>query len=139
MVKIIKGLILGLIIASFVCGCSISNSGIKEISFNEFNSKIENKETFILYVGNKNCHNCVSYEPVLKEVLKENNLTAYKLDNSKLSEDEFDKLNDKFSISGTPTIIFVNKGDEETTLNRIVGNTSKESTIEKFKTNGYIK
>ena len=138
MVKIIKGLILGLIIASFVCGCS-SSSNIKEISLNEFNKKIENKENFVLYVGNEGCHNCVSYEPKLKEVLKEYNLTIYKLDNSKLSEDEFNKLNEKFSVSGTPTIMFITKGNEETTLNRIVGDTSKEKTIEKFKVNGYIK
>ena len=138
MVKIIKGLILGLIIVSFVCGCS-SSSNIKEISLNEFNKKIENKETFVLYVGNEGCHNCVSYEPKLKEVLKEYNLTIYKLDNSKLSEDEFNKLNEKFSVSGTPTIMFITKGDEETTLNRIVGDSSKEKTIEKFKVNGYIK
>ena len=138
MVKIIKGLILGLIIASFVCGCS-SSSNRKEISLNEFNKKIENKENFVLYVGNEGCHNCVSYEPKLKEVLKEYNLTIYKLDNSKLSEDEFNKLNEKFSVSGTPTIMFITKGDEETTLNRIVGDTSKEKTIEKFKVNGYIK
>ena len=52
---------------------------------------------------------------------------------------EFNKLNEKFSVSGTPTIMFITKGDEETTLNRIVGDTSKEKTIEKFKVNGYIK
>lgn len=138
MVKVIKGLILGLIIASFVCGCSSSNN-IKEISFNEFNKKIENKETFVLYVGNKGCHNCVNYEPKLKEVLKEYKITIYKLDNSKLSENEFNKLDEKFSVSGTPTIMFINEGEEETTLNRIVGDTSKEKTIEKFKVNGYIK
>ena len=44
-----------------------------------------------------------------------------------------------YSVSGTPTIMFITKGDEETTLNRIVGDTSKEKTIEKFKVNGYIK
>ena len=36
-------------------------------------------------------------------------------------------------------IAFITNGEEETTLNRIVGETSKEDTIERFKTNGYIK
>lgn len=137
MVKIIKGLILGLIVACLVCGCS--SSGIKEISFDEFKDKINNKDTFILYIGNKNCHNCTSYEPVLKKVLNDYNITVYKLDNSKLSYDEFKEFSKYFSIQGTPTILFVNNGEEETTINRIVGNTSEKSTIERFKTNGYIK
>ena len=42
-------------------------------------------------------------------------------------------------ISGTPTIIFFEKGNEESTLSRIVGEMSYEDTIEKFKENGYIK
>ena len=106
---------------------------------NKLKDKMNNKDTFILYIGNKNCHNCTSYEPVLKKVLNDYNITVYKLDNSKLSDDEFKEFSKYFSIQGTPTILFVNNGEEETTINRIVGNTSEKSTIERFKTNGYIK
>ena len=43
------------------------------------------------------------------------------------------------NISGTPTVCFITNGEEETTLNRISGEVSLETTIERFKSNGYIK
>ena len=119
-------------------GCS-KEEHIKEISLDEFKEKIANKESFALYVGNENCSHCVSYLPTLKSVLKEYNITIYHLDNSKLSDKEYAEFKTYINISGTPTIAFITDGEEETTLNRIVGETSKEDTIERFKTNGYIK
>lgn len=119
-------------------GCS-KEEHIKEISLDEFKEKIANKESFALYVGNENCSHCVSYLPTLKSVLKDYNITIYHLDNSKLSDKEYAEFKTYINISGTPTIVFITDGEEETTLNRIVGETSKEDTIERFKTNGYIK
>ena len=119
-------------------GCS-KEEHIKEISLDEFKEKIANKESFALYVGNENCSHCVSYLPTLKSVLKDYNITIYHLDNSKLSDKEYAEFKTYINISGTPTIVFITDGEEETTLNRIVGDTSKEKTIEKFKVNGYIK
>lgn len=120
-------------------GCSSKSDGIKEISFNEFEKKISNKDTFALYIGNEGCSHCISYLPTLKSVVNKYNITLYHLDNSKLSEKESSTFKNYVSISGTPTVVFITKGEEETTLNRIVGEASKEETIKRFKTNGYIK
>ena len=138
MKKVLKVVIISLMFVILLTGCK-NNSNIKEITLKEFKTKIENKETFVLYVGNKNCSHCVSYRPILEKVLKDYDITIFHLDNSKLSEDEYKEFKTYINISGTPTVAFITDGEEETTLNRIVGETSRENTIERFKTNGYIK
>ena len=138
MKRIIK--FLSIIFAAIIlAGCSSSDKYIKEISLDEFKEKIANKESFALYVGNENCSHCVSYLPTLKSVLKDYNITIYHLDNSKLSDKEYAEFKTYINISGTPTIAFITDGEVERILNRIIGETSKEDTIERFKTNGYIK
>ena len=136
MKKIIKSLLL---ICVCIMLCSCSNKNIKEINLDDFEDKINNKETFALYIGNEDCSHCVAYKPTLEKVLKEYKIKIYHIDNSKLSEKEYNKLKSYVYISGTPTIIFFEKGNEESTLSRIVGEMSYEDTIEKFKENGYIK
>jgi len=139
MKKIFKSLIIIFISIIFIMGCSSKNNHIIEINLDNLKEKIANKESFALYIGNENCSHCVSYKPTLESVLDEYNITIYHLDNSKLNEKEKSEFKTYINISGTPTVAFITDGEEETTLNRIVGEASKESTIERFKTNGYIK
>lgn len=139
MKKILKGLVIVFIFVLFAVGCSSNSKHIVEISLDDLKEKIANKETFALYVGNENCSHCVSYKPTLESVLDEYNITIYHLDNSKLNDKEKAEFKTYVNISGTPTVAFIADGEEETTLNRIVGEASKENTIERFKTNGYIK
>lgn len=138
MKKLFKSLII-IFVLIILAGCSKENSHIKKISLDKFKEKIANKESFALYIGNKDCVHCENYRPTLDEVLDEYNINIYQIDNSKLSEKEYNEFKTYISISGTPTIVFITDGEEETTLNRIVGELSKEDTVEIFKTNGYIK
>lgn len=134
--------ILKLIIVAFIMillsGCS-NKSHIKEITLDEFKEKIANKETFAIYIGNENCSHCISYKPVLESVLDEYDITIYHIDNSKLDNKEYALFRTYINISGTPTVAFITNGEEETTLNRITGEATKEATINRFKSNGYIK
>lgn len=139
MKKVIKSIIIIFTLVFLLTGCSNDEKYIKEITLDQFKEKMANKETFALYVGNENCSHCIAYLPTLKSVLKEYDITIYHLDNSKLSDKEYSEFTTYISISGTPTVAFITNGEEETTLNRIVGEISKEDTIERFKTNGYIK
>ena len=137
MKKILKLLFIISIFTIILCGCGKKH--ITEITFDELKKKIENKDTFALYVGNEDCSHCVAYKPILQSVLDEYDISIYHLDNSKLSEDEASEMLKYINISGTPTIAFLTNGEEESTLDRIVGELSKEETIEKFRLNGYIK
>lgn len=141
MKKLIKFSLLIFAIVIILSGCfnKKNNSGyIKEISFNEFIEKIENKESFPVYIGHEGCSYCVAYKPTLESVVKDYNITIYHIDNSKLTEDEAMEFSKYINYSGTPTVAFITDGEEETTLNRITGKISLESTIARFKTNGYI-
>ena len=133
--RIIMGLFIFTIILS---GCS-KEEHIKEISLDEFKEKIANKETFAIYIGNKGCSPCVSYRPILEKVLEDYEITIYHIDNSKLDNKEYAEFRTYINISGTPTVAFITDGEEETTLNRITGEVSRDATIERFKSNGYIK
>ena len=137
MKKILKTIILLFIVTIMLCGCS-KKEHIIEISLDEFKEKMANKESFALYVGNEGCTHCVSYRPVLEQVLEDYDITIYQIDNSKLDNSEFAEFRTYINISSTPTVAFITNGQEESTLNRITGGVSKETTIERFKSNGYI-
>lgn len=134
----IKVVIFITMIIILVCGCT-KERHIKEISLDEFKEKIANKDTFALYIGNEGCTHCISYRPILEKVLDDYDITIYQLDNSKLTDEEYNEFRTYINISGTPTIVFITEGEEETTLNRINGEVSRDTTIERFKSNGYIK
>ena len=131
-------IILSIVLVAFTFGCSIKQR-IIEISANDFLNKIENKETFALYIGNENCSYCVAYKPTLEQVLNDYDITIYHLDNSKLTAEDFNKINPIMNVQSTPTIVFIKNGEEKTTLDRIVGKVSYEKTVNKFKKNGIIK
>ncbi|MEE0699713.1 MAG: thioredoxin family protein [Bacilli bacterium] len=139
MKKLLGTLALAFIFTLLLTGCDNKNKNIVEINLEEFKQKISNKESFALYVGNKDCTHCVSYRPILEQVLEDYKITIYQLDNSKLSSSEYAEFRKYVNISGTPTVAFIEDGEEETTLNRISGEATREQTIERFKTNGYIK
>ena len=141
MKKLIRFSLLIFTVVIVLSGCFNKNASsgyIKEISFDEFMEKVENKESFPVYIGNEGCSFCVAYKPTLESVAKDYNITIYHVDNSKLTEDEAIEFSKYINYSGTPTVAFITDGDEETTLNRITGKVSLESTIARFKTNGYI-
>ncbi len=137
MKKILKAIVLLFVVTIMFCGCS-KEERIVEISLDEFKEKMANKESFVLYVGNEGCSHCISYRPVLEQVLEDYDITIYQIDNSKLDNSEFAEFRTYVNISGTPTVAFITDGEEESTLNRITGEVSRETTIERFKSNGYI-
>lgn len=118
-----------------------SKNNIILISGKEVLEKLKNKETFILVRTQDGCNHCEEYKPILNRVLIENDINAYELNSTNLRKEEkeiqqeIDKL---FNISGTPTTIFINDGEEQITINRIVGTTTYSNLKEKLKERGFI-
>lgn len=110
-----------------------------ELTFDELQEKVDNKETFILVFTQESCSHCMVYKPTLKEVLYENNIYAYELQTNKLTTKEAAKLKDIANAEGTPTTIFIKDGQEISTNVRLVGNQSKGNIVSRFKTLGFIK
>lgn len=111
---------------------------LQEISYSELLEKIENKETFFFEVMQDDCSYCQAFTPKLISVLKEYEIKGYKLNITKLTEDEYKEFDKNFGIDGTPETIFITEGKEKTKLQRIEGNTSKTKIVAKLKSNGYI-
>lgn len=66
-----KKYLLLLIICILLCGCQRSSSPeIKEISFNEFETLLENKQDFTLIIGRDDCPHCIE----LKDYINNTNL-----------------------------------------------------------------
>lgn len=126
-----------MILAFCLTGCS--TGGIKEISYQELKQKVEDKETFMLEIVQTGCSACEDFTPRFQKILKENNITAYSINLTNLSEEERTKLNDIANINSTPTVIFYENGEEESVSLRIIGAVNNEKINQKLKTQGYIK
>lgn len=112
-------------------------SNIVSITVSELETKIQNKETFILVVSQTGCSHCKQYLPELNRTLKKINLTAYDLNVTGLKSEEATTLNKYINFSGTPTTFFYRDGEEKTTLNRITGYADEIKILERLKSLGY--
>ena len=97
-----------------------------------------NKESFILEVIQTGCSHCEEFSPRFRSVLSKYNLTGYSINLSNLTEEEKSKLYDITEISGTPTVCFFKKGQEEV-MSKLVGAVSNKELITKLKDTKYIK
>jgi len=136
MKKLLKISVL-LFMLCLISGCN--KTYMTEISYNEYKKLIENKETFILEIMRTDCSACVSFKPKITQVADEYKIEVKYINTDNLTDEEVDKLYEDTGISGTPTVIFYNDGQEETKSSRINGSVSVEKIISKFKANGFIK
>ena len=124
---------------TFITACS-KYTTYEEVSFDTVIEMLENKQSFILFIGSSNCSHCATYEPKLNSVIKEYQVKVYFIDVNKLSETENSKLNAKISYgNATPMTIFIKKGTEESSYNRIRGDQDRDVIVSMFQKNGYIK
>lgn len=82
----------GIILSTFLNSRKIknknSNNGVETIELREFIeidvdeaiNKINNKETFVLYIGYSGCQACEKYNPILKRVQTQKDFITYYLD-----------------------------------------------------------
>lgn len=132
-----------MIFAALLCifvstGCGTRT--YKTITFDEYKSKIDNKESFILFIGSETCSHCTEFKKTINEVLKEYNVEINYIDISKFTVTESEKFNAMVKFTGTPTTVFYENGVEEhPSYNRISGSRSYSEVVKALKKNGYIK
>ena len=139
--KIIIGIIIiiALIIGGTIFIINKKDTNLITLNKNELKEKIDNKDSFILVVSQAGCSHCAEYIPVLKEILKDNDIKAYIIDLKAFSKSDRQYLTTIANTSGTPTTLFIEKGEEKATYNRIVGSSNRKNIEAMFKKNGYIK
>ena len=129
-----------LIIIFIVAFNYYSRPRLYELDVNQVKEKIDNKESFILCISATYCSHCKEYKPKLEDISKEYRMDIYYIDFDKYSDKEQELFRNYVSFDGgTPVTLFIKNGEEETTVNRINGNVSKDKIISKFKSNGFIK
>ena len=144
LVFIIMGIIV--LLGSTILIFGSNKEYLHHITLNETIKKIENKESFILYIKQDQCSHCLEFTPIFKKVLGEYEIDAYYISLDDLTNEQktYTKedvtINDlNITIDGTPTVVFIDKGVETSKLNRIVGSQQKNNIVQKLKTVGYIK
>lgn len=137
-------ILLGIAIVIFlIIGCFFlfqNKNGIVELNLTQVQEKLNNKENFILVVSKTTCTYCQSYLPKLDKIAKNEKFIAYYIEIDKLSDQERESFDHLFSyISGTPTTLFIEEGEETITANRLNGNVNEEKIKTKLRLYGYIK
>ena len=132
-------LIFSFIVASTLKRKENKKDYITYINVSELKEKIKNKDDFILVFTQEGCGHCATYHDVINDVVKEYDIEIYDINLTNVKDKDTADLNKIASISGTPTTLFYINGEEQTTLNRINGSTSKTKLVNKLKKMGYIK
>lgn len=131
--------VLGYAVIASALDTAAKDKTLVELTYKELEKKLDNEDTFILVITQTRCSHCAQYKPVLKEVLYEYGITAYEIDQEKLTDKELGKLKNVANISGTPTTVFIVDGEEINTSSRLRGAvTNKHTIIKRLKAQGYI-
>lgn len=126
-----------LLLAVFLLLVGCSKESISSLSYKELNKKIENKESFVLYLDD-NSDNLL--EDTLDKVLKENNLEGFRLNVNKLSDKEKDELKLVVDYTKAPSIAFIIEGRDPSVLAHVTYEYStKDTIVNHLKDLGFIK
>lgn len=107
---------------------------VRQISYSDYNTMVEDENTFILVVSREGCSYCESFRPIIDEVSKEEQIPVYIVDLATFTEDEATAFTESNSFLkrgdwGTPTTLVL-KGTE--VIDTLAGYTEKDSLIEFF-------
>ena len=87
-------------------------AGLHQITYNEYEEKVENGDAFIVIIERAGCGYCVQYMPIVEDVANEKKIPIYYIDTDTLSSDEYTELSTtnnylKRNDWGTPTTLFM--------------------------------
>lgn len=132
------------IITLFTVGCG--HGSIDEITFEDYKQMVEDKESFILFIGSHNCSHCTEFKITLEDVIKKYNVHFKYLDIANLTTEENKDLSSDIIFSGTPTTVFIENGKDNSCniftcdgSKRIDGALNYDKVIEILKNMKYIK
>lgn len=109
-----------------------------EISYQDYVSMMENKESFPLVIGSATCSACSLFKGTMESFISKYQVNVRYIDISKLSEEDYNSLMTEVNFSSTPTTIFVENGKHTSVYQRIVGAESLSNVVSAYKKQGYI-
>ncbi|MBR3660804.1 MAG: hypothetical protein IKN63_02760 [Bacilli bacterium] len=127
-----------LLITILILTCACSSSNLKSLNLKSLEKKLNDKETFILYLTDES--DGKTLKNTLSKVSKDKDITAFYLNTIKLNEKDLKSLKEKFTFEDTNIILFIKNGKEETTLSRIDDiYISEKDLAQELINQGYIK
>ena len=112
-------------------------AGLHQLTYQEYQDKIDNKEAFVIILERATCSHCVSFMPVAKEFAKDNGLPMYYVDTDTFSDEDWDGfeksnsyLKEKNGNWGTPTTLVL---AGNAAVDYIEGETSADSLLNLYK------
>lgn len=108
-----------------------------ELTYDEYETKIKNKDSFVLLMWQTGCSHCISFEPTLNKIISYYNLEIYSINLANISEDEYSKIENKTYITGTPTTVVFKDGVTQT--KKLIGDRDTETVLEFLARYNYLK
>lgn len=85
-------------------------SNIKDISLEEFETKIINRENITVMISSSTCYFCLTFEPILNEALKEQEKIVYRLNIHDMNNETLKRLREYYPYKMTPSLFSVRDG-----------------------------
>ena len=112
------------------------DAGLQELTYAEYQEKIDNGDHFVVILERATCSHCVSYLPVAESFASDNSLPMYYVDTDTFSESDWEGFEKSISYLkkangnwGTPTTV-VQAGYE--TVDFIEGETTADELIDLY-------
>ena len=128
----------------FLVGCT--KGSIDEITFDDYQKMIENKESFILFIGSHKCSHCIEFKAILEEIIEKYRVHFKYIDIANLTDEQDKQLSKDIIYKGTPTTVFIEEGKDNScnvfscdNNKRIDGALSSDRVVEVLKNMKYIK
>lgn len=117
---VVGAIIVGLLAVIIIVFINYTPSLFTSISANSIETAIQKKQSKIIFYGSENCSSCIVAKPIIQKTAKELKIQVYYMDSDDFSNSEFIE---KYKISLTPTIIFLQNGE----ISTYDGNITKEN------------
>ena len=87
-------------------------AGLHQLTYSEYQEKIDNKEHFVVILERATCSHCVTYMPIAEQFASDNNLPMYYVDTDTFTNEDWEKFEKSNSYLkkakgewGTPTTL----------------------------------
>ncbi len=138
--KIVFSLLFVLCFLLIGCENNSNETYLVDITYKEFNKKLDNKDSFVLEIVQTGCGNCAEFTPKFKNVLEKNKVVGYSLNITDMDQKDLSQFLKDYNVDGTPTVIFFKDGKETSAMDRLSGASVTKDVIEsKLKKTGFIK
>lgn len=88
----------------------IDYSNVINTTINDFEVKVAEGQDMLVLISSQTCYYCITFEPILNEVLVAKKDEAIRLNITRMSEAETKRLRTYYAFTSAPTLLVIKKG-----------------------------